>query len=148
MATGTVLWYGNVPQQFFTKKIDLLADTIKVSLHTVTYVPNQDTDDFWNDTSNEVAATGNYSAGGQQITNDTLGYTSGTNVTKYDGDDMSWATSTIAAARVAVIYDSTPGTAATNPLIGYVVFSADVTTSAGTLAIVWDSAGILTLTAA
>jgi hypothetical protein len=148
VATGTVKWFGNVPQAFFNKEIDLLSDTIKVSLHTVTYVPAQDTDDYWADTTNEMAASGNYTAGGQQIANDTLTYTSGTNVMKYDGDDMSWGSSTITNARVAVIYDSTPGADATNPLIGYCIFDANVSTSSGTLAIAWDSAGILTLTAA
>ena len=148
MATGTVKWYGNVPQAFMNKEIDLLSDTIKVSLHTSTYSPAQDTDDYFSDVTDQVPGTGNYTTGGQQIANDTLTYTSGTNVMKYDGDDMSWANSTIANARVAVITDTTPGADATNPLIGYCVFDADVSTSAGTLAITWDSAGILTLTAA
>ncbi len=148
MATGTVKWYGNVPQAFFNKEIDLLSDAIMVALTTSTYVPAQDTDDYFDDVTNEFGTAGGYTAGGQQIANDTLTYTSGTNVMKYDGDDMAWTSSTIANARVAVIYDSTPGTAATDPLIGYCVFSADVSTSAGTLAITWDAAGILTLTAA
>jgi hypothetical protein len=148
MATGTVKWYGNVSQAFFNKEIDLLSDTIKVSLHLVAYVPAQDTDDYWSDTSNEHAATGNYSAGGATLANDTLTYTSGTNVMKYDADDTVWASSTITDARVAVIYDSTPGTSATNPLIGYSIFDANVSTSAGTLTLTWDSAGVLTITAA
>jgi hypothetical protein len=148
MATGTVKWYGNVPLAFMNKEIDLLSDTIKVALTTVTYVPAQDTDDYFDDVTNEVPGTGNYTSGGQQIANDTLTYTSGTNVMKYDGDDMSWASSTIANARVLVIYDSTPASDATRPLIGYSIFDGDVSTSAGTLTITWDSAGILTLTAA
>jgi hypothetical protein len=148
VATGTVKWYGNVSQAFMNKEIDLLSDTIKVSLHTSTYSPAQDTDDYQSDLTNEVAGTGNYTTGGQQIANDTLTYTSGTNVMKYDGDDMSWASSTISNARVAVIYDSTSGVDTTNALIGYCVFDGDVSTSSGTLAIAWDAAGILTITAA
>lgn len=148
MASGTVKWFGNAPLAFFNEEIDLLSDTIKVALCTSSYSPNQDTHDYFDDVTNEVPGTGNYTTGGQQIANDTLTYTSGTNVMKYDGDDMSWASSTISNARVAVIYDSTPGTAGTNPLIGYCTFDGDVSTSAGTLAIAWDSAGILTLTAA
>lgn len=149
MATATVLWYGLSPKQFLAKKVDWTADTIKVSLHTVSYVPNQDTDDFFNDTSNEVTGTA-YVAGGQTLTTPTITYTSGTNVMALNGDDMVWSTSTIANARVAVIYDSTPGTAATNPLLGYAIFNADVSTSAGTLTIVWDNTAnaLLTLTAA
>jgi hypothetical protein len=148
MATGTVKWYGNVPLAFFNKEIDLLTDTIMVSLHNVSYVPAQDTDDYADDLTNEMAGTGNYSTGGQQILNDTLTYTAGSNVMKYDGDDMSWASSTITNARVAVIYCDTGGAASTDPLIGYTIFDANVSTSSGTLAIAWDANGILTLTAA
>lgn len=147
MATGTVKWFGNCPQAFMNKEIDLLSDAIMVALSTSAYTPDQDAHDYFNDVTNELTTANGYTAGGQQIANDTLTYTSGTNVMKYDGDDMSWTSSSI-TARVATIYDSTPGTAATDPLIGYCVFNADVTTSAGTLAIAWDSAGILTLTAA
>src|SRR5688500_12789003 len=109
MATGTFKWYGNVPLAFFNEEIDLLSDNIKVALTTVTYVPDQDAHDYFNDVTNEVTGTG-YTAGGATIANDTLTYTTGTNVMKYDGDDVSWTTSTITNARVAVIYDSTPGT--------------------------------------
>ena len=147
MAAGTVKWYGNAPQAFMNKEVDLLTDSIKVALTTVTYVPAQDTDDYFNDVTNEVTGTA-YVAGGAAIANDTLTYTAGTNVMKYDGDDVTWATATITGARVAVIYDSTPGTAATNPLIGYCIFDGDVSPSAGNLTITWDAAGILTLTAA
>lgn len=148
MASGTVKWFGNTPKAFFNKEIDLLDDTIKVALTTSSYSPAQDTDDYFNDVTNEVPGTGNYTSGGQQIANDTLTYTSGTNVMKYDGDDMSWGSSTISGARVAVIYDATPGADSSRPLIGYCVFDGDVSTSAGTLAIAWDANGILTLTAA
>ena len=148
MATGTFKWYGNVPLAFFNEEIDLLSDTIKVALTTSAYVPDQDAHDYFNDVTNEFGTGNGYTAGGATIANDTLTYTTGTNVMKYDGDDVSWTSSTITNARVAVIYDSTPGTAATNPLIGYIVFDADVSTSSGTLTITWDSAGIATLTAA
>ncbi|MFC9766736.1 hypothetical protein ACFVJ2_33630, partial [Rhodococcus jostii] len=64
-----------------------------------------------------------------------------------DAADSSWTTSTI-TARYAIIYNSTPGTDATRPLIAYVDFGADVSTTAGTFTITWDAAGIVTLTAA
>lgn len=147
MASATVKWYGNAPLAFFNEEIDLLSDTIKVALTTSSYTPNQDTDDYFDDVTDEVSGT-NYTAGGATLANDTLTYTSGTNVMKYDGDDVSWASSTISNARTAVIYDATPASDATRPLIGYATFNADVSTSAGTLTITWDSAGILTLTAA
>lgn len=147
MATGTVKWYGKALIAWANKEVDLLDDTIKVALTTSTYSVDQDTHDYFDDVTNEVSGT-NYTAGGATIANDTLGYTAGTNVLKYDGDDVSWASSTISNARRAVIYDSTPGADSTRPLIGFCSFDADVSTSAGTLTITWDSAGILTATAA
>jgi hypothetical protein len=62
----------------------------------------------------------------------------------FDAADVSWANATI-TARYAVIYDDTPSTDATKPLLGYVDFGADVTATNGTFAITWDSAGILAI---
>lgn len=59
----------------------------------------------------------------------------------FDAADTSWSTATI-TARYAIIYDSTPGTAATNPLIILVDFGADVSSTASTFQITWDAQGI------
>lgn len=142
----TAFFYGNFFNQLALKTINLDTDTIKCSLHTSTYTPNQDTHDFFNDATNEVSGTG-YTAGGNTLANTTLTYTAGTNVFKFDADDTSWAASTI-TARYAVIYDSTPGTAATNPLILYIDFGADFSSTAGTFTITFDAAGIGTVTVA
>jgi hypothetical protein len=64
-----------------------------------------------------------------------------------DAADTAWTSSTI-TARYAVIYDATPGTDATRPLIAYVDFGADVSTTAGTFTLTYDSAGLVTVTAA
>jgi hypothetical protein len=138
----TALLYGSAPAKFANKEIDWDSDTIKVSLHTSTYTPDQDTHDYFNDATNEASGTG-YTAGGATLGTKTVGYTAGTNITKFDAADTSWASSTI-TARYAVIYDSTPGTAATNPLIGYVDFGADMSSNNGTFQITWDANGIFT----
>lgn len=149
----TAKWYGQAIMQAFgsgssgnAPNIDFLSDTIKTMLTTSSYTPDQDAHVFKSDVTNEVSGT-NYSAGGTTLTTKTLGYTSGTNVIKFDSDDASWASSTI-TARIAVIYDSTPGTDATRPLMIYVDFGADVSTTNGTFTIVFDSAGICTITPA
>jgi hypothetical protein len=137
-------FYGNAFVSAFNKKIDFDSDTIKVALCTSSYTPDQDAHDFFNDVTNEVTGTG-YTAGGATLTSASITYTGASNVLKLDGDDTSWASSTI-TARYAIIYDATPGTAATNPLIAYVDFGADVTSTAGTFTISWDAAGIATVT--
>jgi hypothetical protein len=133
----TAKLYGSVTAKMANKEIDFDSDSIKVALCTSAYTPNQDTDDYFNDITNEVTGTG-YTAGGQALSNKSVAYTSGTNTQAFKADPTVWTTSTI-TARYAVIYDATPGTAATNPLIGYVDFGADVTSTAGSFTITWDA---------
>lgn len=139
-------FYGKFFNSAFTKKVDLSADTIKVMLCTSSYTPDQDTHDFKDDVTAEVTGTG-YTAGGATLGSPSLTYTGGTNTLAFDGADVSWAASTL-TARYAVVYDSTPGTDATRPLIMYVDFGADVSTTAGTLQLTWDSAGLCSVTVA
>jgi hypothetical protein len=122
--------------------IDLNSDTIKVALVTSGYTPDQDAHDFFNDVTNEVSGTG-YSAGGETLANATMTQDNTNNRGKFDADDVTWATSTI-TARGAVIYKST-GTASTSPLIAYIDFGSDKSSSASNFTIQWHADGILTL---
>lgn len=90
----------------------------------------------------EVSGTG-YTAGGETLTTATVSYDAATNVIKLDGDDVSWANSTI-TAQYAVIYDDTP--TATKPLIAYVDFGQDESSSDGTFKVTWDADGMATVT--
>ncbi len=66
--------------------------------------------------------------------------TAGRRVVQFDADDVSWATSTIAAADVAVLYDDTE---ANKALIGALEFDTpNISTNAGTFAVTWHPAGI------
>lgn len=140
----TAFFYGNAFVSAFNKEMDFNSDTIKCALCTSTYSPAQDTHAYFSDITNEVSGTG-YTAGGATISTPTITYTGATNVLKLDGADVSWASSTI-TARYAIVYDDTPATAATKPLIAYVDFGADVSSTNGTFSITWDSAGIATVT--
>lgn len=127
--------------------IDYLSDDIRVALVANTYTPAQDTHDFWDDVVADEAAGAGYTANGAALATKTLAYTAGTNVIKGDADDTAWPASTV-TARYAVIYDRTPASDATRPLIGYVDFGADVSTTAGTFTITWNASGIFTITVA
>lgn len=142
----TAKWYGLGLKAAFNKEIDWDSDTIKVMLCTSAYAPNQDTHAYKSDITNEVTGTG-YTAGGATLASCTSTYTAGTNTVTLDAADTSWANSTI-TARYAVVYDATPATDGTRPVLGYVDFGQDVSTTAGTFSIVWDAAGILTISAA
>lgn len=58
------------------------------------------------------------------------------------GNGVSWTSSTITNARGGVLYDSSPGSAATRPLIGYLDFVTDRSTVADTFQVAWGSIGI------
>lgn len=144
MATAKA--YGLFAKSLLNKEVDIDTDIIKVMLCTSAYTPNQDAHQYKSSITNEVTGTG-YTAGGLALASSAVSYNASTNTVMFDANDASWPASTI-AARYVVLYDSTPGSDATRPLIGYVDLEADVSTTNGNFQVTWDAAGILTLTAA
>lgn len=139
--------YGNFLSQALNKEIDWDTDTIKVALLTNSYSPNQDNHNYFDDVvSNEVSGSG-YTAGGETLTNKTNTYDGATNTIVLDAGDVTWSSSTI-TARYAVIYNSSPATNAEKPLIGYVDFGSDQSSSNGNFTITWDASGIVRITVA
>lgn len=140
----THLYYGKAFLSTFNKEADWDTDTIKCSLHTVTYVPAQDTDQYHSAATNEITGTG-YTAGGATLATPTQSYTGATNVWALDAGDAAWTTATF-TCRIGAVYDSTPATEATRPLLSYVDMGADQTVSAANFTIQWDAAGIVKVT--
>ena len=98
---------------------DLTTDVIKIALYTANANLNEDTTVY--STTNEIANTGTYSAGGAQLTPITIG-TSG--YTAFVGfPNISW-TGAI-TARCALIYNSTQG----NKSIAVLDFGSDKTSA-------------------
>ncbi|MDV6276361.1 hypothetical protein R3Q06_22950 [Rhodococcus erythropolis] len=140
----TSKFYGKFFLSAFNKEVDLDSDTLKVMLCTSSYTPNQDTHQFKSDVTNEITGTG-YTAGGAALTSVTVAYNGSTNTITLDAADVTWSTATF-TARHAVIYDSTPGSDATRPLIAFVTFDADISATAAPFQAIWDAAGIATTT--
>jgi hypothetical protein len=139
--------YQSVFAKAFNKEIDFDTDTIKVALLTSAYTPNQTAHDYYDDVvANEVTGTG-YTAGGQTLASKTVTQDTANRVTILDAADVTWASSTI-TARYAVIYDDTPSTNATKPLLGYVDFGSDQSSSNGNFTLTWDATGIIRITVA
>jgi hypothetical protein len=116
-----------------------------VSLHTVSYSVNQDTDEFWTVPSTyEISGTG-YTARGVALTGKSLNYNAATNEAQLLAANASWTTATF-TARTAVVYKDT-GTNGTSGLMGYVGFGADQSVSSGTFTIQWDATGVLKVVA-
>lgn len=139
--------YGQFIGKALNKEIDWDTDDIKVMLVSSSYSPNQDTHDYLDDVvANEVSGTG-YTAGGISLTGKTNVYDAGSNTIVLDAADVTWANSTI-TARYAIIYNNSGVTAATKPLIAYVDFVSDQSSTAGNFTITWDPAGIVRATTA
>ena len=111
---------------------------------TNTHTPAQDTDDYFDDATNELGAGAGYTSGGFALDGVAWGYTAGTNTWKLDADDEVVASTTL-TWRHAIIYDSTPGTAGTNPLLIYQSGDADTITTGGTLTLQPHANGLGTL---
>jgi hypothetical protein len=141
VVTGSL--YGLTAQKMIDGSTPIVWTTasLKVALTTSTYTPNQDTHHFFSDITNEITGTG-YTAGGATLTSPTTTYDTASDQIRLDAADTSWTTSTL-TARDAIVWCDTAGASTTDPVIGWVNFGADVSTTAGTFQITWDSTGIV-----
>jgi hypothetical protein len=143
-------WYGqafaNLVSGVANSSWDWDTDTIKVILADDTVAPAQDTWDFYNDVSNELATAGGYTQGGQALDNKTVTYDSASNETRLDADDESFTGLTL-TTRYGHVYKDGAGASSTDPLIGYLDFNGNQTLSSSTLTLQWAATGIFKATA-
>ena len=128
---ATFNWYEEALVSFFSKKIDYINDTIYVALVKAAYTPNASSDQYWSVASASEISNGNgYTTNGEAVTGKslTISTISGHDYLLLVGANSSWSGANWSSGngpRYAVMYDSTPGTAATDPVIGYVDFGAE-----------------------
>lgn len=137
---ATAKFYSKFFQSLLNKEINLTSDTIKLMICTSSYTPDQDNHRYKSDVTNEVSGAG-YTAGGATVTSMAVSYDSASNTLSFDAADVNWPASTI-TGRWAVLYDSTPATDATRPLIGYVDFGSNMSSVAANFGVVWATNGI------
>lgn len=144
--TVSIKMYSHFQEHLANEKfVGLGSETaIKCSLHTSAYTANQDSDDYWDDCTNEITGTG-YTAGGVVLTSTVISTTG--RVMTFDAGNALWEDSTI-TARYAVIYDSTEAVDSAKPLICYVDFGEDKSSENSTFQLTWHSNGIFTVTVA
>lgn len=107
-------------------RIDWVTDTMKVTLHSNTYVPNQDTHDYFDDATNELTTVGGYTAGGVTLSGKTLTYDTASNTVRLKANDVTWtAFDPTTSARYAVFWKDSAGASSTDHLVGYMNFGAD-----------------------
>lgn len=150
----TSLLYGLAFTSTFNKECDWNSDTVKCMLTTSAYIPTgttaaaaQDAHQYKSSVTSEVTGT-NYTATGTTLTTPVFSYTTGTNVWAFDTDDAVWTTATISSIRAAVVYDSTPATDATRPLLLAVEMGGDQTVSAANFTVQWAAGGLASITVA
>jgi hypothetical protein len=110
-------------------------DTFKLALYTNSASFDATTTAYT--ATNEVSASGSYSAGGGALTN-VSPTTSGTTAF-VDFNDLSFTTATITAYG-ALIYNTTPAHTYTNPSVVVLDFGGARTSTAGTFTIVFPTA--------
>ncbi len=112
-----------------------VGDTFKLALYTNSASFTAATTAYTS--TNEVANSGTYSAGGGTLTNISP-TTSGTTAFT-DFADLSFTSATI-TARGALIYNTTPAHTYTNPTVAVLDFGADKTSTTGTFTIQFPTA--------
>lgn len=135
--------YGNFIAKALNKEIDWDSDEIKVALFTENFVPNQDTQEYFDDLSGEVPNGDGYTTGGVTLTNKTITYNPADNTVTIDADDVVWTDASI-SARYAVIYDNTPTT--NKPLIAYIDFGSTMSSTNANFSLVFSADGIAKFT--
>lgn len=123
----TANWYGLAIRDQWgavaADRVDWVNDTIKMSQHTSTYVPNQDTDQYFSSATNELATGGGYTAGGATLASKTLTYDGPTNTVRLKAADVTWPGAAFTARRAVIRKDT--GVAGASHLMGYIDYGAD-----------------------
>jgi len=135
--------YNAFKKYLLNGSVDLDTDAINLSLHTSSYVPDQDAHDYFDDVTNEVVGTG-YTAGGQALANKAVTQDNTDNEGVFDADDVVWTTSTI-TARYGVLRKARGGASSADELIACLDFGTDKTSTAGSFTVAWNAEGILNL---
>ncbi|MBW8012499.1 MAG: hypothetical protein FVQ83_14885 [Chloroflexi bacterium] len=139
----TITAYNDSKMAILRGWIDLAGSTIKVALVTSSYSPDIDTHDNFDDITNELAASGNYTAGGEALTSKTVVADDTNDRGKFDAADLTWTALTPSAAfRYGIIYRDS-GAPSTSRVIAYIDFGADQDPGGSDFTIQWHADGIL-----
>ncbi len=136
--------YNQAKVSFAKGEIAWLTDDIYVSLHTSSYTPNIDTHQYFSDVTNEVGASGTYTAGGVALGTKAVNLDTTNDRAELDAADVT-ITGFTGSFRYIVVrkYNAT---ASLSRLISVIDLGSTVTLTAGTYTITWNAEGIVQLT--
>ena len=140
MASGV---YNRFKHNLFAGLVDLEGSgshVIRVALLDSNHSFDADHNTWGEISGNEVSGDG-YDANGAILANISITQDNTNDKGVFDGDDVTWASSTI-TARYAVIYDDT---LVTKDLICCIDFGANKSSAGGDFVIQWNADGIITL---
>lgn len=138
----TVKLYGLTAEKIVEQAgndVNWLTGTVKASLHTSTYSVNRDTDDFFNDATNELGGGAGYTV--QTLGGKTVTYDSGSDEVRQDCNDITYSFSGSNTWRYGVVWIDTAGASSTDPLYGLLTWDSDQTVST-TYTLTIDAAGL------
>ena len=138
-------FYSKFFEKALSKEIGWVSDTIRCALCTGDYIPNQATDVYFSDITNEAEASGGYIAGGFELSNRVIEYDSSMGSTRLKADSISLQDVTIPNVRHIVIYKDS-GTPSTSPLIGFIDLGVVRGVTNGVFEINWNEDGVFTNT--
>lgn len=140
--TITAFVYLPAPAKMLNKEVDWDSDDIRLALVSAAYTPNLDTHDYWDDVvANEATGTG-WAAGGQALTGKTITPDTASNKQAFSAANLSVAGVSV-TWRYGVIYDRTPVTDGTRPLLVLIDWGQTFQLSGSTFKLSWSSTGII-----
>lgn len=134
-------FYGGFFLSLANKEIDFDSDVIKVLLVTSAYTFDKAHRYKSSIGATEITGTG-YTVGGITLPTPGISFDAVASRFRLTGGNLSWTGATWSNARQLIVYDSTPASDATRPLIARIDLGADTPVSASTFQANWNSEGI------
>lgn len=142
MAEGDGTLYRRFKSLLMEGVIDLATggDTLKVTLHNG-YTPSQAHTNWAAVSATEYGTGVGYTAGGKTLGGQTVSTNTSAHRGEFDGNDITWTSLgplTPATPSHAILWDDTPTTPVTDPLIGYWVLGTTAT-NGGDYTLQWST---------
>lgn len=140
----TTAWFGLGLLNAMRNNIDLEVGPYNFTLHTSSYTPNRDTQDFYDDVTNELTATGGYVTGGFALASLALSFDAASDQVQWNMDDIVVPFSASKTWRYGVVRRARGGAASADELVALLTWDSDQTVSAPHTFVI-DPAGLLYL---
>lgn len=143
----TTFVYGNLGAKLAAKEVNFLADDIRLALATISYTPDKDAHSYWSSVVGFEATGVGWAAGGQALAGKAVTYDAARDRVMLDANDLAITPVTV-TWRYGIVYDRTPATDATRPLLMLIDWGSTQVLTASSFALTWSVDGLFGITAA